>query len=196
MKISAMLWVLFEAYWIVAARRRLRSSESVTREPALHRAAYLSVIFAGALLLFWRNDAYAFTRRLWPERSAAVAAGLAVQIAGILIAVFARQTLGSNWSGRISIGSSQELIVAGPYRYVRHPIYSGMLLALLGTTLVMGRPAAFVGFAVFAIGILVKTRREEAALRSHFGQAYEAYAARVPGLVPGFGKFLAGSQTG
>lgn len=189
MKISAFLWVLFEAYWILAARRRLRSTESVKREPALGRAAYLSVVFTGALLLFWRNEAHAFTRRLWPESSAAVAAGLAIQLAGMVVAVCARQVLGSNWSGRISTGSSQELIIAGPYRYVRHPIYSGMLLALLGTTLVMGRPAAFLGFAVFVTGILIKTRREEAALRAHFGQAYDAYSARVPGLVPGLTHF-------
>ncbi len=78
------------------------------------------------------------------------------------------------------------MVVRGPYRVVRHPIYSGGLMAVLGTAIVSGHLRAFLGFTLVVVGISIKILREERALRHHFGGAYEEYARRVPGLVPGW----------
>jgi protein-S-isoprenylcysteine O-methyltransferase Ste14 len=74
--------------------------------------------------------------------------------------------------------------VTGPYKLVRHPIYTGGLLAILGTAIVAGVSSALLGFGLTLIGIWIKLQREEAALREHFGPAYEEYSQRVSAVVP------------
>ena len=86
----------------------------------------------------------------------------------------------------ITIGAKQELIVAGPYRIVRHPIYSGLLFALMGTAVIAGNLNALAGFLLILVSVLIKLGREESSLRQHFGEAYADYARRVPALVPGW----------
>ena len=75
--------------------------------------------------------------------------------------------------------------MAGPYRLVRHPIYTGLLCAVMGTAIVMGKVSSFIGFALIVVSVLIKLQREETALREHFGGAYIEYAQKVPQLLPG-----------
>jgi len=184
-KYSVILWTAWFAYWIVSARHRVRNTDqsSPQREPLAGRLFYLSLMVVGFGLAFWRRQAFSLGQ-LWPAGEMGMAAGLTVQAAGLAFAIWARRTLGSNWAGRITIGGSQELIVRGPYRLVRHPIYSGLLLSFLGTAMVEGEGRGFLGFLLVLAGVLIKLRREETALRKHFGAAYEEYARRVPGLFP------------
>jgi protein-S-isoprenylcysteine O-methyltransferase Ste14 len=84
----------------------------------------------------------------------------------------------------VAIGAEQFLVFGGPYRFVRHPIYSGLLVALFGSLLVIGTGQAVLGFGLVMVSILIKISREEAALRAHFGEAYEEYVRKVPGLLP------------
>lgn len=184
-QISGWLWACWYAFWLVSARRRLRATdECAQREPWLGRVVYLSLMLIGFLLIFWKAP-QALHVRFFPASLGAAALGLLIEIAGLVFAVWARQTLGKNWSGRIATGSVQELITSrGPYKIVRHPIYSGLLLAVFGTALAVGEIRALLGFVLVLAGVLVKLRREEAALRNHFGPSYEEYAGRVKALLP------------
>ena len=177
---------MWYAYRIVSAGRRVRDTadSTVQRESLAGRAGYFALLLAGFALIFVRRPIPHLEQHLWSSTRAWLACGLAIQASGLIIAIWARSTLGQNWSGRISVGGNQELVVRGPYRIVRHPIYTGLLMAVLGSAMVAGRLRAFLGFALIVIGILIKVRREERALRSHFGVAYDEYSRRVPGVIP------------
>lgn len=184
-QISGWLWAGWYAFWVISARRRLAAkSVSVKRESWLGRVGYLGLMLAGFLLIFWRAPRILDARFL-PENSVSTVVGLLIEISGLGFAIWARQILGKNWSGRIVTSRTQELITSrGPYGIVRHPIYSGLLLAVAGTAVVAVEFRAIVGFILILAGVLLKLRREEAALRDHFGRSYEEYARRVPALFP------------
>lgn len=188
MKYSLILWAVWYAYWIVSAGRRVRdtSESTVQRESLAGRAGYFTLLLAGLALIFARRPIFHLEQRLWPSSGVWLETGLAIQTLGLVLAIWARSILGKNWSGRISIGGNQELVVRGPYRIVRHPIYTGVLMAVLGTAIISGQLRAFLGLMLVVIGISIKILREERALRQHFGEGYEEYAKRVPGLVPGW----------
>jgi protein-S-isoprenylcysteine O-methyltransferase Ste14 len=185
MKYSAILWALWFLYWLISARSRVHDTadSTVQREPFTTRLKYSSLIWIGFLLLFWHGP-LPFDRRLWPANFTSLALGLAIQALGLGFTVWARLILGSNWSGRIATGGNQQLVTAGPYQFIRHPIYSGFLFAIAGMTVVVGSVRGLLGFAFVVTGIVVKIRHEEASVRRHFGSLYEDYARRVPALVP------------
>jgi protein-S-isoprenylcysteine O-methyltransferase Ste14 len=180
MNVSVIFWLVWYAYWIVSARHRVRDTGTapVKREPLGGRLLYLVFILAGFVLVFLHRPLPYVQERLWPSAGAWLVAGLLLQASGLAFAIWARYTLGKNWAGRVTIGAEQQLVIRGPYRLVRHPIYSGLLLGVLGTAVVVGLVHAFVGFLLVLAGVLLKLRREEAALRQHFGDAYDEYARR------------------
>ena len=105
-------------------------------------------------------------------------------IVGILIAIIARRTLAGNWSGQVALKKDHELITGGLYQYIRHPIYTGMLMMILGTALSQGTLGATIGFLIILFGVLFKLKDEEALLTEHFAQAYSAYKQRTKRLIP------------
>jgi len=188
MKISIILWCAWYVYWIVSARHRIRNTPDA---PAKHesfagRLVYMVILILGFVLLFGRVRMPYGQLRLWNASRISDALGVSIQAIGLAFSVWARRALGKNWSARVTIGAKQELIVAGPYRIVRHPIYSGLLFALMGTAVIAGNLNALAGFLLILVSVLIKLGREESALRQHFGEAYADYARRVPALVPGW----------
>lgn len=185
LKVSIAIWTVWYAYWIISARHRVRSTDAVPlkRESLVGRLGYMSLLVAGFGLLFWRGRALP-VGQFWSPNTTSAAIGLTVQVAGLAFAIWARQILGSNWAARVTIGGNQQLVIRGPYRIVRHPIYSGLLLGALGTAIVEGQGSGFLGWLFVVAGVLIKLRREETALRQHFGGAYSEYAQRVPALLP------------
>ncbi len=107
-----------------------------------------------------------------------------LSVVGIAIAIWARATLADNWSGRATLREGHELIQTGPYAFVRHPIYTGLLLAFLGTALMRCSPRSFLGVAVFLAVFVWKIRMEDGFLRAEFGAKFEDYRRRVKALVP------------
>src|SRR5262249_13239381 len=105
-------------------------------------------------------------------------------LAGIGFSIWARLFLGRNWSGRVTIKEQHELIQSGPYSIVRHPIYSGFLLAILGTALVQGHLRSLLALPLAALGWSLKLRLEESFMAHQFGSAYLDYKRRVKALVP------------
>lgn len=105
-------------------------------------------------------------------------------VAGLVIAIAARRALAGNWSSQVAIKEGHELIRSGLYRYVRNPIYSGMLLMVLGTVLSFGNLSAWTGFVVILLGMVLKLKGEERMLTEHFGRDYDAYKQHSKALIP------------
>ena len=102
---------------------------------------------------------------------------------GITLAIWARRHLGRNWGMPMSLKEEPELVTSGPYKYIRNPIYSGMLLALLGTGLVLGLPW-LVAFVACSIYFIYSSKVEEKIMAEQFPQTYPEYKKRTKMLIP------------
>jgi protein-S-isoprenylcysteine O-methyltransferase Ste14 len=110
--------------------------------------------------------------------------GLMIQAASLLLAVWARWHLGRNWSAEVRIATDHQLIRTGPYRFLRHPIYTAMLGMVLGTAIVSNEYHSLVGLGILALAYLRKTRLEETILLKTFGADYDVYRRGTWALVP------------
>ena len=179
------LWVGWVAYWIVAARHTLTNQRT---ESWLTGVSYRVLLVLGIILLAF--PAYRLSPAnpiLWPQSAVTVAIGLGLAIIGLGIAVWARHHLGRYWSGRITLKVDHRVIQSGPYAFVRHPIYSGILLALLGTVISIGTARSCIAIVLMFLSFVVKLTLEERWLCAHFGAEYEEYRRRVKALIPGVG---------
>jgi protein-S-isoprenylcysteine O-methyltransferase Ste14 len=181
-RVIALLWLAWALYWSLAALDR---RPTLRREPLGSRLTHLLPLALGGMLLAWRTVPLpALTRRLWPPSPALEVSGVALVAAGLAFAVWARAHLGRNWSGAVTVKQGHELVRSGPYAYLRHPIYAGLLAAVLGTALASGTVHAALAFAIIAAALLWKVRTEEAFMRATFPGEYERYRAAVPALIP------------
>ena len=103
---------------------------------------------------------------------------------GLLVAIWARRTLAGNWSSDVTFKQGHELVKAGPYRFVRHPIYTGLLLMCLGSALDIGRLRGWLGLVLVFVGFWIKLKQEETLMLQHFPDDYPAYRKQVKALVP------------
>ncbi|HUH84629.1 MAG TPA: isoprenylcysteine carboxylmethyltransferase family protein [Stellaceae bacterium] len=179
--IIATLWLAWAVIWLVAAggAKTTRRRETL-RSQALHRLPLL----IAAVLVFWRRPLPPpLMERFLPATPMVAALGVVMVAAGLGFAVWARWYLGANWSGTVTVKVRHELIRTGPYRCVRHPIYTGLLLAIAGSALVLGewRDAVAFGFALLAL--IVKSRVEERWMDETFPE-YQAYRQETAALVP------------
>src|SRR5262245_39648211 len=123
-------------------------------------------------------------RRLAPESPSLDMMTSVAALAGLATTIWARRTIGENWSASITLKEGHELIQAGPYRFVRHPIYTGVLLMALGTAIISFRTRAFAGLALVFARFWFKLRTEEALMTETFPDEYPRYKSRVKALVP------------
>jgi protein-S-isoprenylcysteine O-methyltransferase Ste14 len=176
------LWCAWALYWCLTA---LSSKTTVRREPFTTRLGYAAAVIAAGLLLVWRDVPWSWLAvRLWPRSFGAYWCGVALLAAGLAFAVWARVHLGRNWSGSVTVKEGHELIRSGPYAWVRHPIYTGLIAAVAGTAITSGTVRAFLGLAVLCASLLYKLRAEERFMRETFPGEYERYSAQVPALIP------------
>jgi protein-S-isoprenylcysteine O-methyltransferase Ste14 len=110
--------------------------------------------------------------------------GVGVCLLGVACAIWSRRTLGRNWSSKVEFKKDHELIESGPYRFVRHPIYTSILIMDVGTALCVGDLAAWVGALCMGCGFCIKLRQEEVVMMRHFSTTYPAYKQRVKALIP------------
>lgn len=180
------LWLIWLLYWWISALRTKRA-ERVDNAGAL--LAYRVPMVIGALLLLLTRPETRLPAWLWwrwlPVSMAWPMAGLALVLLGLGFASWARVALGRNWSGVVQLKQAHELIVIGPYRWARHPIYTGMLLGIFGTALAFGEWRGLLAWLIVFAGLWFKLRHEEAWMRERFGDAYVDYMRRVKALIPG-----------
>ncbi len=177
-----LLWIVFIVFWIAMARGGKAVAE---RESVYSRLSHYGPLAVGVYLLaaprvpIFPLDARFAPLALWP-----VQLGAALTFAGIAFAIWARVWIAGNWSSDVTLKRDHELIVDGPYAWVRHPIYTGILVALAGTALAVGEWRGVLAVALAAGAFWRKLRLEEAVMRRQFGETYARYAARVPALIP------------
>jgi protein-S-isoprenylcysteine O-methyltransferase Ste14 len=163
----------------------LRIKAAVRRESIVSRLAHVIPLVVGGVLIGWRDMPWRdLNLRLWPHSLLAYGIGLALLVAGLAFAVWARVHLGRNWSGSVTVKEGHELIRSGPYACVRHPIYTGLITAVLGTAIISGTLRAALGLVIITVSLLRKLRTEEAFMRDTFPGEYQRYCAQVPALVP------------
>ena len=182
-------WLGFMLYWVVSARD---TKPVVRAEPLWLRLCAYWLPLVLAVVLLGRGDGFGdgFGRRLLqarfvPKDAWVGSTGLLLKLAGLGLACWARFLLGRNWSSEVQIKHDHELIQAGPYRHVRHPIYSGLLLAFLGTAIAVGEWRGLLALAIVTASFLYKLSHEERWLRERFGEPYLAYQRRTRALIPG-----------
>jgi protein-S-isoprenylcysteine O-methyltransferase Ste14 len=181
-QLIAVLWLAWGLYWIVSA---LNNKATMRRESLASRLAYVVPLLVGGVLIAWRTVPWAWlAARLWPRSLTAYWVGVALIAAGLAFSVWARVHLGRNWSGSVTVKEGHELIRSGPYACVRHPIYTGLIAALLGTAITAATVGAALGLGVITFSFLRKLRGEEAFMRETFPGEYQRYSAEVPALVP------------
>jgi len=176
------MWVGWLALWRVMAFRVKATAQSESVPSRLSHLAPL--LFAGYLLAAPQVPIVLLNGRFVPLAIWPVALGAALTFAGLLFSVWARFELAGNWSDFVQVKRDHELIVGGPYRWVRHPIYTGLILMFVGTALAVGEWRGVVAVAVAAASFWRKLRLEEAVMRRQFGETYAQYAERVPALIP------------
>jgi len=178
------VWFVFVVVWVIASRNTKRTVE----RPANQLGYRVAWIAAFAILFVSRPRAYnrfaPLTDHVLPGSDAVVLAGLALATAGLALAFWARATLGGNWSGTVTFKEDHSLIDTGPYAFVRHPIYTAILLMFVGTAVAYGTLGSLLAVPVAAVSFVVKARQEEHLLEKHFPDAYPAYRARTRMIVP------------
>ena len=122
--------------------------------------------------------------RLFAESAAVLWAGVLVTGLGVGISVWARLSLGANWSGMVALKKEHELVRTGLYRRIRHPIYTGILVAFLGTELIEGHARGLLGFVILWLSFYFKARREENFLRQEFGEGFKEHARHTGMFLP------------
>ena len=178
----SVLWISWVCYWWVAS---LNVKTATRREDLSSRILRLVPLFIGGALL-GINDSWlpALSMRFLPAAEWPFWIGAAMALTGMLFALWARHSLGRNWSGTVTIKTGHELIITGPYAIVRHPIYTGILLGCGGLAIAEGEWRSLLGVAAITIGLWGKISLEERWMKEQFGNVYRDYCRRVPGLIP------------
>ena len=180
--VSFGLWLTFTLYW---SRASTGDSVITRSESRGSRFAHAILVNTAFLLLFLQI----FPRipgvpyRVLPSSTIFVMAGLILQIVMFILAIWARFHLGRHWRGVIAILDDHQLIRSGPYRLVRHPIYTAMLGMFVGTAMISGRWPALLGLILSAIAYWRKVRIEEHYLHDAFGEEYKEYSRITPALI-------------
>ncbi len=181
-RIIPILWPGIFVLWAIAgatAKRTVRAQFDLRA-----RAPVWVVILAWFLLLDPRFRPGLLGLRFVPMTDATAYTGFALTAFGLAFAVWARFCIGRNWDGLVALKEDHQLVRGGPYAIVRHPIYSGFMLATLGTAIVDGEVAGLVSTAMIVVAWGYKARVEEAFMIEQFGAEYEQYRRDVKGLIP------------
>lgn len=179
------IWLAWLMYWGISA---MHVKQPVRVESTTSRLGrHVLPLMLAAVLLFhrfaWLDNTF-LNERVVPLDTWVAWLGLALAVTGLAFTCWARVVLGRNWSGVVQLKHDHELIVRGPYRIVRHPIYTGLLLAFFGTGLAVGEWRAVVAIVIVAIAFWRKLRLEERWLCELFDDQYRRYMREVKALVP------------
>ena len=180
MMASIAMWCVIEIYWDMAKRNTAPEADSESRGS---RWLHLSLLSAAQILIFL--PVHGLRQRYLPATAIVTATGLTLNAVGLVLAIWARRCLGRYWSGKITIKVEHQLIRSGPYRVLRHPIYSALLCLYAGTAIVSGELHGLIGLALVVLAYLRKISLEEANLMRAFGADYTEYRRETWALLPG-----------
>jgi protein-S-isoprenylcysteine O-methyltransferase Ste14 len=175
-------WIIFTLYWVIGAFKTRRTAK---KESFAARYGVMAIEVAGFYLLFSGDAGIGvLDMRVVPRTYDLRLAGVVLIWIGIGIALWARWHLGQYWSGRITIKEGHKLIRTGPYARLRHPIYTGLVLAATGTAMEIDRWRGVAAVCVILLGFCIKARREEALLTKEFGAEFDEHCRATGFLLP------------
>ncbi len=176
------VWVVFFIVWLIASGRVKRTER---QQSFPKQIPYILLNALGFWLLFIPQLRVGFLAARFVQYSPAIQyAGFAVTVAGAAFAFWARAIIGRNWSSTVTVKQDHELILRGPYQFVRHPIYTGMLTMILGTAIAIGEVRGLLALLSAFAGFRLKSLTEERFMTEQFGEQYTAYKRRVKALIP------------
>jgi protein-S-isoprenylcysteine O-methyltransferase Ste14 len=177
-------WIVFVVYWIIGA---MKTRATRDKEPFTSRSAVLLIEMLGYLLVFSDSAGIGILgTRFIPRTMASAVLGVVFTWSGIGLAVWARYHLAEYWSARITIKEDHQLIRTGPYSHLRHPIYSGLILATIGSALVIDKWRCVLGVCLVTVGYCFKASGEETMLARQFGEAFREHQKHAGFLIPRF----------
>ena len=175
-------WGVFFIVWLLAA---IFTKRTVYNESAARRFRYLIPILIGWYLVFRGHRLpRPFNIQIISQTDAILVVSSILCLCGLGFCLWARATLGTNWSGTVTLKENHELIVRGPYRLVRHPIYTGLLAMLMATAIQQAHIAGMIGLILVFVSFWIKLSDEEELMRRHFPNQYAAYQQRVRRIIP------------
>lgn len=176
------LWMVLLGVWVVLWFGMKRAKK---RESWSEQAQHGFLVLLGFWLLFAKLGDWGWlNHRVVPDVAAVWVAGLALTALGVGISIWARLSLGANWSGLVTLKAGHELIRKGLYRWIRHPIYTGILVGMIGTAMIKGHLRGWIGLAIVFAGFYFKARREERFLREEFGAGFEEHSQQTGMFLP------------
>jgi len=182
---AGLAWLVFLAYWFVSALKLKKVKQREGRGGRLVQIVFMAAAYG---LVF--NDAFGrgwLGTRFLPASDAIAKIGFALAVVGVAFAIWARWHLGENWSGTVTLKEGHELIRSGPYRFIRHPIYTGMLIAFAGTVVALGEERGLISLAIALLSFYLKAKKEERFLSQEFGESFREHARRTGMFLPSFG---------
>jgi protein-S-isoprenylcysteine O-methyltransferase Ste14 len=174
-------WLIFVLYWLVTAARAKATAERQSLASALAHRIPVGLSF---ILLISRRLPPSMNQLIIPRTALTLVIGTTVCVLGLLVCIWARRTLAGNWSSDVTFKQDHELIRTGPYRFVRHPIYTGLLAMCLGTAIEAGNLRCWIALLLMGIGFWIKLSQEERLMLRHFPEAYPLYKKQVKAIVP------------
>src|SRR5438477_9098066 len=182
LNIISYCWMLFAVIWLLAA---FWTKRSVYQESRAQRLRYvIPILLGGFLLAKGHRLSNPLNQRVIPHVEALAWTGAVLCIVGLAFCIWARFTLGRNWSGVVTLKGGHELITNGPYALVRHPIYTGLLTMFVATVIVEGHVAGLIAVPFVLVSFWIKLRHEEKLMLQKFPNEYAAYQQRVKRLIP------------
>jgi protein-S-isoprenylcysteine O-methyltransferase Ste14 len=176
------IWGIFGVLWFLPA---IFGKRTIQRQTSRSRLLQIVLVVTAYALIFNPKLNWGLlSLRLVPSGLSATILGYSLLLTGMLFAGWARVFLGGNWSASVTLKKDHTLVRSGPYSVVRHPIYSGLLTALLGTAIALGELRCFLGVLLAAIAWKIKSVTEEAFMLQQFGEQYTRYRVEVKALVP------------
>ena len=176
------MWALWLLYWVAAAWHAKRT---LKRESVLSRVLHIGPLVLAAWMLNQPQLPWPWLVQRWlPWNAMSAALCVSLTAAGLALAVWARVHIGSNWSGTVTLKHDHALVRTGPYRWVRHPIYSGLLLAIAASGMARGDLRGLLALLIVWLALWRKWRLEERWMVECFGPAYRAYQEQVGAVVP------------
>ncbi|OOM78465.1 isoprenylcysteine carboxylmethyltransferase family protein [Clostridium sp. BL-8] len=183
--IAGYIWGIFWIYWMLAAiRTRSKVKKESSGQKSIIRGLHLLLVIISYFLTFVEFKEVFLWKTILPSHKYAGYIGIIILVLSLLFAIWARVVLGRNWSGAIQKVEGQRLVRSGPYKYIRNPIYTGVVCGFLGNFIAIGNLASLIGFCIMLVIYIIKIKREQTFLVEEFGEEYKKYIKESWALIP------------
>ena len=171
--LSIIIWLLLFVYWIIRSKKRGVLNEIV---------GLIKLLFSGLILHV--PAFFSFNFFTYQSSLAFKIIGFSIILFGLVVSILGREYLSSNWSGKVIIQEKHDLVKKGPYKIIRHPIYSGVIVMMIGSSVIIGNIICFIWLIFCFFGLFKKSKQEEELLVSKFGEDYEQYKKETKMIIP------------